>query len=288
MVDTDSQAELADLLADLTAYAAWQGLCGAEILPAESVVDAAPPQPRPQRQARPSFQKPSPTPRRPAKAIARKPAADPVATPQPRKPSKPARRQVETLPSAWAQVVNAPKPPPTGAEALKKLTDSLSPRQPCPQCRNRLQVGRGEPTASIALISGEPLVPQGREMLAGMLKRVLHIQPREVFFIPVNRCATHHRSADGDTRTCATMLADQLSAVRPRLILAFGRDASRVLFSPQNLQIQRGHWENYPTKHGPLPALMTFHPNFLLQHPQNKGHAFADLKAFRARMEELL
>jgi uracil-DNA glycosylase len=60
-----------------------------------------------------------------------------------------------------------------------------------------------------------------------------------------------------------------------------------VLFSPLNTKVRRGHWTSYPTEHGPLPALMTFHPNFLLQHPENKGHAFADLKAFRARMDEL-
>lgn len=285
MVDTDSQAELADLLADLTAYAAWQGTCGADLLPAEAVVAApsSPPQ-----QARPAFHKPAPAPRRPVTPRARKPAvkpaAAPAATPQPRKP---ARRQIETLPSAWAQVVNAPKSAPTGGAALKRISDELGPGQPCPECRNRLQIGRGEPTASIALLSGETLVPQGREMLAGMLKRVLRIHPREVFFIPVNRCPTHHRSAEGDTRTCASLMAEQLSAVRPELLLAFGRDASRVLFSPQRVQIRRGHWASYPTEHGPLPVLMTFHPNFLLQHPENKGHAFADLKAFRAKMDEL-
>ena len=70
-------------------------------------------------------------------------------------------------------------------------------------------------------------------------------------------------------------------------MLALGRDASRVLFSPQQAQIRRGHWASYPTKQGPLPTLMTFHPNFLLQHPANKGHAFTDLKAFRTRMDTL-
>lgn len=298
MVETDSRAELADLLADLAAYAAWQGLCGAEILPAESVVAAASPASSAPRQSRSSFQKPAPSPRHSATPSARKPPPNKTIKPrpphqaaekpqQPKPPRTPPRRQVDTLPSAWAQVVNAPKPQPTGGEALRRITEGLGPGQTCPECQNRLQVGRGEPTASIALISAETLVPQGRKMLAGMLKRVLRIEPKEVFFIPVNRCPTHHRSAGDGARTCATLLADQLSAVRPELILAFGRDASRVLFSPERTKVRRGHWTSYPTEHGPLPALMTFHPNFLLQHPENKGHAFADLKAFRAKMDDL-
>jgi uracil-DNA glycosylase family 4 len=183
--------------------------------------------------------------------------------------------------------VSAPKAEPIGAEALTQLTERLSPNQPCPVCRNRLEIGRGEPTAAVAVLSGETLVPQGRAMLAGMLTRVLRIQPREVFFLPVNRCKSHHGSSDDAELSCSTILTAQLSAVRPQLLLALGRDASRVLFSPQQIQIRRGHWSDYRTKHGPLPTLMTFHPNFLLQHPANKGHAFTDLKEFRARMDTL-
>ena len=285
MVDTDPRLELADLLADLTAWVAWQELCGAEIFPAEAVVAAAPappPQARAQVQPQP---RPAPA-KRPASRTSSTPP--PAQKPQQKLPQKPQpkRRSVGALPSAWASVINAPKADPTGAAALAQLQEQLGERRPCPLCRSRLQIGRGEPTAAVAIISGETLVPQGREMLAGMLKNVLKIQPREVFFIPVNRCPSHHGKREGEHH-CASVLAAQLAAVQPQLLLAFGRDASRVLFSPQRVQIRRGHWASYPSARGPLPTLMTFHPNFLLQHPTNKGHAFRDLKAFRARMETL-
>ncbi len=284
MVDMDPRTELADLLADVAAYAAWQGLCGAEILPAETV--KSPPQEasRPRQQPARRPQQAPASAKRPAPR-ARAPAPPTPETPKRKPPAK--RRKSGPLPSAWASIVTAPKAAPVGAEALAQLSGRLTPNQPCPVCRNRLQLGRGEPTAAVAVVSGETLVPQGRAMLAGMLTRVLRIQPREVFFLPVNRCKTHHGSADDTELSCSTVLAEQLSAVRPQLMLALGRDASRVLFSPHQAQIRRGRWESYPTKHGPLPTLMTFHPNFLLQHPNNKGHAFADLKNFRARMDTL-
>ncbi len=285
MVDTDPRMELADLLADVAAYAAWLQICGAEILPVEAVT-------RPEAEA-PRFtppqahREPQPPPGRSARPAEPPPRSAPEPPPRP-SPRPAARRVPEELPSTWASIISAPKVEPIGAEALALLAGQLSPDQPCPACGNRIQLGRGEPTAAVAILSGETLVPQGREMLSGMLTRVLLIHPREVFFMSVNRCATHHRALPEDgTMTCAAVLAGQLSAVRPRLLLALGRDASRVLFSPQRVQIRRGHWSDYAKKHGPLPTLMTFHPNFLLQHPSNKGLAFTDLKEFRARMDTL-
>ena len=43
-----------------------------------------------------------------------------------------------------------------------------------------------------------------------------------------------------------------------------------------------------PGLHRPVPTLPTFHPSFLLRTPERKRETWRDLRALRARLDELL
>jgi uracil-DNA glycosylase family 4 len=286
MHEDDPLQLLADLVTDVEACLAWQALCGAQLLPIGG--PDLPPPPEPPAPAAPDFRPPPPqrtapprpkTPSRPTTKPTAKPAVKPAAP-----AAKPAVSR--KLTGAWARVVEAPREEQTGAAALKALADRIGPGKICGSCQNALQHTRGQGTSPVLVVSGEPLVPDASRMLAAMIKNVLKIEPSGVFAVQVNhRCRSFFRPGQGELpRDCGHLLRSQLGLMKPRVMMVLGREASRALLAPQRLQIGRGRWVDYRTADGVLPALMTYHPNFLVQNPDHKRHAFEDLKLFRARM----
>lgn len=284
MLEDDPLQLLADLVTDVEAYLSWQGLCGAQLLPIGGPELPPPPELPDQPAERPSFQPPPREPRaaRPRPAPAPAPAPSPVVAAAPA-PEPAAERK---LTGAWAKFVEAPRKALTGAEGLKELADRIGPGAACSSCSNKFYFPRGRGTTPILFVSGETFVPDAARMLAAMVKNVLLVEPGSVFALQVNhRCRSFFRPGQGELpRDCGHLLRAQIALMKPGLMMILGREASRALLSPQRIQIGRGRWVEYRTADGPLPALMSYHPNFLVQHPKHKRHAFEDLKMFRARM----
>lgn len=290
MLEDDPLQLLADLVTDVEAYLSWQGLCGAQLLPIGGPELPPPPEFEDEPAQRASFQPPPRSqPSRPPRA-ARPPAPAPAPAPAVKSvaPPKPvaAPPSPRKLTNAWAKFVEAPRKAPTGAEGLKDLADRIGPGAVCSSCSNALHFPRGRGTTPILFVSGQPFVPDASRMLAAMVKNVLKCEPGSVFALQVNhRCRSFFRPGQGELpRDCGHLLRAQITMMKPRLMMILGREASRALLSPQRLQIGRGRWVEYRTAEGPLPSLMSYHPNFLVQNPQHKRHAFEDLKMFHARM----
>jgi uracil-DNA glycosylase family 4 len=69
----------------------------------------------------------------------------------------------------------------------------------------------------------------------------------------------------------------------PKLVLAFGERAAALSGASRGIASIRGQWLAI----GNVPALATFHPRILLNQPELKRLAWADLQAFAARIETL-
>jgi uracil-DNA glycosylase family 4 len=75
-----------------------------------------------------------------------------------------------------------------------------------------------------------------------------------------------------------------IALLQPRLILAFGALPGQWLADgAESIQRQRGKWQETTG----IPLIATFHPEALLKSPALKRHAWHDLLALRAKLDEL-
>ncbi len=76
---------------------------------------------------------------------------------------------------------------------------------------------------------------------------------------------------------CATLARHHVGLVAPRALLLFGDTCGKALLG-QSVMQGRGRWHELTTHAGPVPTLMTFHPDILLDQPKFKAAAWADLQ----------
>lgn len=77
-----------------------------------------------------------------------------------------------------------------------------------------------------------------------------------------------------------------LRLLAPRMILLLGATVTRVLArEPAPITAVRGQWRTVTVGDWSVPALPTFNPAYLLRRPEDKALAWADLLAFRARLD---
>jgi DNA polymerase len=129
-----------------------------------------------------------------------------------------------------------------------------------------------EDCAAGTLISGEA----GRlfdRMLAAIGRS------RETIYLAALSCL---RSPDGrfntdSAKSCAALARHHAGLVKPKALLIFGEAASKALIGLPLAQA-RGKWHDLPTHAGPVRALVTLPPSYLLNQPAAKAHAWADLQ----------
>jgi uracil-DNA glycosylase family 4 len=126
--------------------------------------------------------------------------------------------------------------------------------------------------AAGALISGEA----GR-----LFERMLAAigRDRNSIYLAALSCL---RSPDGRfsteaTRSCATLARHHVGLVQPKVLLLLGDNCSKALLGQPMFQARR-KWHEIPTHAGPVKALVTLPPSYLLDHPSHKAHAWADLQ----------
>lgn len=130
----------------------------------------------------------------------------------------------------------------------------------------------GEDCASGTLISGEA----GR-----LFERMLAAigRSRETVYLAALSCL---RSPDGrfssdSAKQCATLARHHAGLVQPKAVLLFGDACSKALLGLPMSQA-RGRWHEISTQSGPIKALVTLSPSFLLNQPAAKALAWADLQ----------
>ena len=98
------------------------------------------------------------------------------------------------------------------------------------------------------------------------------------------------RSPDGrftDTAStqCAALARHHIGLAQPKALLLFGDACAKALLGMSMTQA-RGRWHELQTHAGPVKTIATLSPLFLLNQPQAKAHAWADLQMLMEGLDQ--
>lgn len=131
---------------------------------------------------------------------------------------------------------------------------------------------------------GEPFVGQAGKLLDNMLASIKLKRGNNVYIANVVKCRPpNNRAPEADeVATCLPYLKQQITLIKPKLIVALGKTAATALLSKEaTLGSMRGTFHDF---HG-IPLLVTYHPAYLLRSPAEKAKAWEDLCRAVKRMQ---
>ena len=198
---------------------------------------------------------------------------------------------VTELPAARTAAPARKKPPAT-LEAVRRL---LGDCQRCRLARTRthLVFGTGNPKARLVFVGegpgeeedrrGEPFVGKAGQLLDRMIAAMGLSRPA-VYIANVVKCRPpgNRTPMEDEVEACKPFLAMQLAVIRPEAIVALGSVAAQTLLQTQaSISSLRGRFHTYEG----IPVMPTYHPAYLLRHPEAKRGAWEDLQKVMARLK---
>jgi DNA polymerase len=157
----------------------------------------------------------------------------------------------------------------------------------------------GAPQADLMLIGeapgaeedrlGRPFVGQSGKLLDKMLATIgLHRASVYITNVIYWRPPGNRSPTQAEIAACQPFLERQIELLRPKIIVFLGGIAARGLLGvKEGVTKLRGRRFVYTTADGTrIPAMITFHPAFLLRQPGQKRFAWRDLLALRQRLEQ--
>ena len=185
-------------------------------------------------------------------------------------------------------------------EALSAQERALQGCRKCKLCEGRTTIvfGSGHPRAEFVVIGegpgadedaqGLPFVGCAGQLLTKMLEAPgVSFSRDEVFITNAVKCRPPgNRNPEAEElAACAPVLAAQLGALQPKVILALGSVATQSLLGTKE-PIGRLRGRVHP--YGSAVLIPTFHPAFLLRNPgqEYKRMAWDDLKLARREYDQ--
>ena len=170
----------------------------------------------------------------------------------------------------------------------------------CSKCilhagRIKFVYGEGNPEALAMLIgeapgeqenlSGRPFVGKAGELLDNML-RAIDLNRSDVYICNVVKCRPPgNRDPEVAERdACLPYLLEQISIIKPQLILILGRIAGQSLLET-NLTLEKLRQTTHIFQG--IKTYVTYHPAALLRNPHWKRPAWEDLQKFRDDYRQL-
>ncbi len=166
--------------------------------------------------------------------------------------------------------------------------------QNCRQCRlceTRTQTvfGVGPERAPLMVVGegpgadedaqGEPFVGRAGKLLDEMLKAIGRSRKTDTFIANVVKCRPpgNRNPAEDEAEACRGYLEQQLRLVNPKLIVALGAVAAKLLLRTETpVGKLRGSLHQWGP--GKTPLMVTYHPAYLLRSPGEKAKSWDDLK----------
>ncbi len=183
------------------------------------------------------------------------------------------------------------------ATALKIIREDLGE---CTRCklhkdRNKIVFGVGDPNSELMFVGegpgadedaqGEPFVGRAGQLLNNMIK-AMGLRREDVYIANIVKCRPpgNRQPERDESETCSPFLMRQISAIKPKVIVALGATAAKGLLALSAPMTElRGRWYDFKPA-GSDPAwpgsrlAVTYHPAFLLRDPRQKGEAWKDLQ----------
>jgi uracil-DNA glycosylase family 4 len=133
---------------------------------------------------------------------------------------------------------------------------------------------------------GDPFVGQAGKLLDNMLAAIGLNRNENVYIANVLKCRPpgNRNPEPQEVEQCTPFLKQQISLIRPKLIIAMGRFAAQTLLaSDASIASLRGKVYRYEG----VPLIVTYHPAYLLRNLPDKAKAWADLVFAKKTMQTL-
>jgi DNA polymerase len=177
----------------------------------------------------------------------------------------------------------------------KRLDDIKSDLGDCQRCalaagRTHIVFGDGSPTARLVFVGEGPGAEEDRQGLpfvgaAGQLLdkiiAAMNLVREQVYICNVIKCRPPgNRNPEAEEiNACQPFLKGQLTAIAPEVICTLGAFASRTLLdTDMPISRLRGRFHAY----GRIKVMPTYHPAYLLRHPDQKRAVWEDMKKIMA------
>lgn len=180
------------------------------------------------------------------------------------------------------------KPLPTGHESLTEIRRDLGDCQRCGLARNRSHIvfGAGAPRSRIVFVGeapgynedkqGLPFVGAAGKLLTRIIQSI-NLEREQVYICNIIKCRPpeNRNPLPEEIAACTPFVERQIRAIQPDYICALGKFAAQTLLNTsQPISRLRGRFHPY----GTIRLLPTFHPAFLLHHPERKRDVWEDMK----------
>lgn len=177
---------------------------------------------------------------------------------------------------------------------LSELGASITGCTLCQLSKDRTQVvfGVGNPDAELVFVGeapgrdedlqGEPFVGEAGKLLDRILL-AMGLQRSKVYICNVIKCRPpkNRDPLADEIATCEPFLKQQLSLIKPRLIVSLGKFATQTLLQNEApISRLRGKWHEYQG----IPLMPTYHPAYLLRSPSGKRDVWEDMKQVLHRL----
>jgi DNA polymerase len=178
-------------------------------------------------------------------------------------------------------------------KTLSSLNDHISNCFLCESAKTRRNVlkGSGNKMARIFFILPQPnmidddnntiLAGRGGVLLSKILKNVLDINIEDVYLSYIVKCklVNSQKPSHIEVSNCKDYLHQELSIIKPKLIVTLGEDSFNYLTGNTNSFSQT---TQRVLKFMDYDLISTFHLNDLLQNPSLKKEAFMDFKLIKS------
>jgi uracil-DNA glycosylase family 4 len=179
-----------------------------------------------------------------------------------------------------------------GSESLEQVRMDLGDCRRCSLASGRTNIVFGEGSCHARLVfvgegpgaeedrSGRPFVGPAGQLLSKIIQ-AMKLEREQVYICNVIKCRPpgNRDPQPEEIASCRPFLMRQLASIGPEAVCTLGNHATHALLnSTEPLSRLRGRFH---TLH-PFRVMPTFHPAFLLRHPERKRDVWEDMKKIMA------
>ena len=182
-------------------------------------------------------------------------------------------------------------------ETLEQLYEKCAKCQGCAlhETRTNCVFGHGNPNAELMFVgeapgeqedlSGVPFVGRAGQLLDKFLCAV-DIKREDVYIANILKCRPpkNRDPLPTEEEACIDYLREQVKLIKPKIIVCLGRISAMKLIKPDfKITQEHGKWFNKER----FLMCAVYHPALLLRDPRKKDDMLVDMKAIKAKLDEL-
>ncbi len=167
-------------------------------------------------------------------------------------------------------------------EYIEKIKEEVAKCNKCELCQNRTKLVFGEGDLNTDLVfvglapkhhedaQGLPIAGKARTFLTAMVEKGMNRPLSSIYICNLLKCRTNRNILPtvSEIESCIDFFHKQLNVIRPKLIIALGRDASQILTGEKlSIRTLRGKIYQYRG----ISIMPIYHPEFLVLNRERKG-----------------